>query len=185
MTDNVKLGIGFAVSFVILILVIFVMAVTSSNKVKDVKLEQANQSLAIQTAANDLKLTDETSFTETAQSILDVNVKALGKADVRASEIRNDYKEVDVANVCMPTATSDRLLKYAYDLRASAMYADKSVADSSNTNPPAGACITYKSAAVWINYLLNALETANNDKAGIREQERSRVENYKKATASK
>ena len=185
MSDSMKQVIGAIASVIILLLVALVIWFNGNNNVKEVKLEQAQQSLAIQTAANDLKLTDQTSFTETAQSILDVNVKALGKADVRANEIRDDYKNTDVANQCMPAATSDRLLKYAYNLRAAAMHPDKSVADGSDANPPAGACITYKSAAVWINYLLSALETANNDKAGIREQERSRVENYKKATASK
>lgn len=185
MTDSMKQIIGVVGAIIVLLLVVLVIWFNGNNNVKDVKLEQANQSLAIQTAANDLKLTDQTSFTETAQSILDVNVKALGKADVRANEIRNDYKDSDIANQCMPAATSDRLLKYAYNLRAAAMHPDKPIADGTDANPPAGACITYKSAAVWINYLLSALETANNDKSGIREQERKRVENYKKATASK
>lgn len=185
MTDSIKQLIGVAGAVIILLLVALVIWFNGANNVKDVKVEQAQQSLAIQVAANEVKLTDEISFTDTAQRIMDINVKSLGKADVRANEIRNDYKDVDIANQCMPAATSDRLLKYAYNLRAAAMYPDKPVADSSDANPPAGACITYKSAAVWINYLLNALETANMDKSGIREQERLRIENYKKATASK
>ncbi|WP_421505738.1 hypothetical protein [Erwinia rhapontici] len=66
-----------------------------------------------------------------------------------------------------------RLLDYANSLRASAMHADPSIADSSGSRTAATGTLTYCQAVLWTDRLLAGIDQANSQFASIRDFEQS------------
>ncbi|HDG1683948.1 TPA: hypothetical protein PFE14_004448 [Kluyvera ascorbata] len=91
-------------------------------------------------------------------------------------EYREILRREKTCDLPVPADVAGGLLKYAYRLRASAMHADTGNADTAGDSTAAASTITYCQAVLWINPLLAAIEKANNQMAGIREIENTRVE---------
>lgn len=153
------------------------------GKEKDIAALQTQISTQSQTIA--LQSLDFNRFTQIDQNIASAKLASANESQERENEIRYDFKTVTVRDDCLPSNTTSRLLEYTARLRAATVHPDQPKPDSADTSAFAGSCLTYQNAAVWLERLLQALDSANTDKYGIRQQEASRQENYKNVTGSK
>lgn len=156
--------------------------------------DRQNQQLAITTLEKQVATQSQTialqsldfnRFTQIDQNIQTAKAESENELQERENEIRVDFKTVTVRDDCLPSATTNRLLSYTARLRAATVHPDQPKPDSADTSAFAGSCLTYQNAAVWLDKLLKALDDANTDKYGIRQQEKARQENYKNVTGSK
>ncbi|QCR38966.1 hypothetical protein [Nissabacter sp. SGAir0207] len=82
---------------------------------------------------------------------------------------------VPVCGQLVPAAVSDRLLDYAHRLRAGAVSGAVADADRSRADPAATSALTYCQAVLWIDPLLSTIDKANDQLAGIREEDARRT----------
>lgn len=143
------------------------------------------QKVATQSQTIALQSLDFNRFSQIDQNINTAKAASENESQERENEIRVDFKTVTVRDDCLPSATTDRLLSYTARLRAATVHPDQPKPDSADTSAFAGSCLTYQNAAVWLERLLKALDSANTDKYGIRQQEKARQENYQKVAGSK
>lgn len=100
--------------------------------------------------------------------------------DVSTEETVVEYREIlrreKTCDMPVPDDIAGGLLEYAYRLRASAMHTDTAKSDSTNDGTLTTGTMTYCQAVLWIKPLLNIIEKANNQLAGIRSIETERSE---------
>ncbi len=96
------------------------------------------------------------------------------KTVIEYREILRREKNCDLP---VPADVAGGLLEYAHRLRASAMHPDTGDADTASDSTSAASALTYCQAVLWITPLLAAIEKANNQLAGIRKIEQSRMKN--------
>lgn len=185
MSTRIKLGLVLILAMVLLALSISTVWLYKDRQKKEVEVKQLSQTIATQGQTIALQSLDFNRFSQIDQNIQATKTAAENESQERENEIRTDFKTVTVRDDCLPRATTDRLLEYTARLRAATMHPDQPKPDSADTSAFAGSCLTYQNATVWLERLLKALDQANTDKYGIREQERSRQENYKQVTGSK
>lgn len=115
-------------------------------------------------------------FNEIADRQQQYAVTLTGKAQEKEIEYRTILKSEPTCALPVPAAIAGRLLDYTNRLRASAMHADTSIADSTSPGASAPGTLTYCQAVLWIDPLLTAIDQANSQLAGIREIEQTRKE---------
>lgn len=90
-------------------------------------------------------------------------------------EYREILRREKTCDLLIPADISRRLLDHANRLRASAMHADSSDADTAVDSSSSSGGLTYCQAVLWIAPLLGLAEVGNNQFAGIREIEKTRA----------
>lgn len=99
--------------------------------------------------------------------------------DTSTEETVIEYREIlrreKTCDLPVPADVAGGLLEYANSLRASAMHADSGNTDAAGDSATSTSTLTYCQAVLWIKPLLAAIEKANNQLAGIREIEETRV----------
>ncbi|GKW34897.1 hypothetical protein PEC730217_36770 [Pectobacterium carotovorum subsp. carotovorum] len=111
-------------------------------------------------------------YNEIARQANQYAITIKGKSDEKQIIYRTVIKHHLVSRECVPDDVATGLLDYAHSLRASAMRATASGADTAGSGAAATECrLTYGQAVYWIDPLLAALEQANGQLAGIRETE--------------
>ncbi|MEL4869656.1 hypothetical protein AAEU41_12525 [Pantoea agglomerans] len=89
-------------------------------------------------------------------------------------ENREILRREKTCDLPVPADVAGGLLEYAYHLRASALHADTSIADTTDVSTVTTSRLTYCQAVLWIKPLLAVIEKGNNHLLGIREVERDR-----------
>lgn len=115
-------------------------------------------------------------FNQVAENANRLNSLIDATTEKTVIEYREILRREKTCDLPVPADVAGGLLNYAYRLRASAMHADTGNADTAGDSTAAASAITYCQAVLWINPLLAAIEKANNQLAGIREIENTRVE---------
>ena len=114
-------------------------------------------------------------FNQVAQLAAQANAAADAGTEKTVIEYREILRREKTCDLPVPAAIADGLLSHTYRLRASAMHADTSLADTTDAGTAAVSGLTYCQAVLWIEPLLVELEKGNNNFAGIREIEKTRV----------
>jgi hypothetical protein len=96
-------------------------------------------------------------------------------AEKTVIEYREILRRDKTCDLPVPADIAGGLLDYTNRLRASAMHADSGQPDAASIAPIAASGITYCQAVLWIKPLLAAIDKANNQLAGIRDIEKTRV----------
>ncbi|WP_212768473.1 hypothetical protein [Pectobacterium versatile] len=97
-----------------------------------------------------------------------INIK--GKSDEKQIIYRTVIKHHHASRECVPDDVATGLLDYAHSLRASAMRAAASGADTAGYGAATTTCrLTYGQAVYWIDPLLAVIEQANSRLARISE----------------
>lgn len=185
MTTRIKLALVLLTTLIFLILSTATVWLYKDRQSQKNTINSLQSQLKTQSQTIALQSLDFNRFSQIDQNIQSTKTAAENESQERENEIRTDFKTVTVRDDCLPRATTDRLLEYTARLRAATMHPDQPKPDSADTSAFAGSCLTYQNATVWLERLLKALDQANTDKYGIRQQERSRQENYKQVTGSK
>lgn len=113
-------------------------------------------------------------FNQIAAAVQQYDARITASSQEKQIEYRTILKTEPTCALAVPVAISDRLLKYANSLRASAMHADSRVTDSAGTDTATTGTLTYCQAVLWIDPLLTAIDQANSQLAGIRDIEQTR-----------
>ena len=113
-------------------------------------------------------------FNQTAQTAARANAIVAGKSEKTVIEYREILRREKTCDLPVPAAVAGGLLEYTNRLRASAMHTDSAAADAAGSGPAPTSTLTYCQAVLWIQPLLAAIETANNQLAGIRDIEQQR-----------
>lgn len=115
-------------------------------------------------------------FNQVAENASRMNSLIDAGTEKTVIEYREILRREKTCDLPVPADVAGGLLKYAYRLRASAMHTDTGNADAAGDSTVTASSITYCQAVLWISPLLAAIETANNQLAGIREIENTRAE---------
>ncbi|MFS3509314.1 hypothetical protein [Citrobacter braakii] len=110
-------------------------------------------------------------FNQTAMVAARANAIVAGDSEKTVIEYREILRREKTCDLPVPAAIAGGLLEYANRLRSSAMHPDSVWADSASSSAPPTSTLNYCQAVLWIQPLLAAIETANNQLAGIREIE--------------
>lgn len=115
-------------------------------------------------------------FNQTAANAAHANALTNASSDEAVIEYREILRHEKTCDFAVPVSVARGLLGYANRLRASALGADPSRSDTAGDRTAATGTLTYCQAVLWIQPLLAAVETANNQLAGIREIEQQRAQ---------
>lgn len=114
-------------------------------------------------------------FNQVAENANRLNSLIDAGAEKTVIEYRETLRREKTCDLPVPADVASGLLKYAYRLRASAMHTNSGNADAAGDSAATSSSMTYCQAVLWINPLLAAIEKANNQLAGIREIEVTRI----------
>ena len=115
-------------------------------------------------------------FNQTAANAAHANALTSASSDEAVIEYREILRHEKTCDFAVPVSVARGLLGYANRLRASALGAAPSGSDTAGDRTAATGTLTYCQAVLWIQPLLAAVETANNQLAGIREIEQQRAQ---------
>lgn len=115
-------------------------------------------------------------FNQTAANAAHASALTSASSDEAVIEYREILRHEKTCDFAVPVSVARGLLGYANRLRASALGAAPSGSDTAGDRTAATGTLTYCQAALWIQPLLAAIETANNQLAGIREIEQQRAQ---------
>ena len=90
-------------------------------------------------------------------------------------EYREILRREKTCDLPVPADIASGLLDYTDSIRASAMYSDPGIIDTTSVTTATARRLTYCQAVLWIRPLLAAIATANNQLAGIRQIEKNRA----------
>ncbi|APG16959.1 hypothetical protein A3780_05040 [Kosakonia radicincitans] len=115
-------------------------------------------------------------FNQTAANAAHASALTSASSDEAVIEYREILRHEKTCDFAVPVSVARGLLGYANRLRASALGATPSGSDTAGDRTAATGTLTYCQVALWIQPLLAAVETANNQLAGIREIEQQRAQ---------
>lgn len=115
-------------------------------------------------------------FNQTAAIAEHANALTSTRSNEAVIEYREILRHEKTCDFAVPVSVARGLFGYANRLRASALSADPSRPDTASDRTAATGTLTYCQAVLWIQPLLAAVETANNQLAGIREIEQQRAQ---------
>ncbi len=136
-----------------------------------VTITQKNSDLTLQTTVIAKQSLDFQKFNDIAAAASQNDAKVAATVEVKEIEYRTILRKEPTCALNVPASISDGLYDYANRLRSSAINADPSGTNSTNSNAIATGTLTYCQAVLWITPLLSAIETANNHLAAIRKIE--------------
>ncbi|AIR71462.1 hypothetical protein NM75_09190 [Dickeya fangzhongdai] len=114
-------------------------------------------------------------FNQIAAQASQQAVTITAKSQERQIVYRTIIKTDPAGGRCVPDDVANRLLGYAYSLRASAVHTAAGNTDTTGSGPTTADCrLTYGQAVYWIDPLLSAIEQANGQLAAIREADQAR-----------
>ncbi|WP_314143238.1 hypothetical protein [Buttiauxella noackiae] len=143
-------------------------AVQSDNNV--LRNDNSLQGQVIATQAFNFNL-----FNQVAEHTSSLNSLIDASTENTVIEYREILRREKTCNLPVPADVAGGLLEYTNSLRASAMHTDSGNADAAGSSSTSSSRLTYCQAVLWIKPLLAAIEKANNQLAGIREIERTRI----------
>lgn len=112
-----------------------------------------------------------------ADNTLSYQIGVAAKSEEAQIEIRTIIKREPASVQCIDSGVAERLLKYTYSLRASAMSTAAGKLGSADTATTATACrLTYAQAVYWITPLLETIDKLNSQLVGIQKADASRVQ---------
>nr|WP_079518318.1 hypothetical protein [Kosakonia radicincitans] len=115
-------------------------------------------------------------FNQTAANAAHASALTSASSDEAVIEYREILRHEKTCDFAVPVSVARGLLGYANRLRASALGAAPAGPDTASDRTAAPGTLTYCQAVLWIQPLLAAVETANNQLAGIREIEQQRAQ---------
>lgn len=115
-------------------------------------------------------------FNQTTAIAEHANALTRASSDEVVIKYREILRHEKTCDFAVPVSVAHGLFGYANRLRASALSADPSRPDTASDRTAATGTLTYCQAVLWIQPLLAAVETANNQLAGIREIEQQRAQ---------
>lgn len=115
-------------------------------------------------------------FNQTAANAAHASALTNASSDEAVIEYREILRHEKTCDFAVPDSVARGLLGYANRLRASALGADPAGPYTAGDRTAATGTLTYCQAVLWIQPLLAAVETANNQLAGIREIEQQRAQ---------
>lgn len=145
---------------------------TSENDNRVLRSDNALQATVITTQAFNFNR-----FNLVAENVNRLNSLTDAVTEKTVIEYREILRREKTCDLPVPADVAGGLLNYANRIRASAMHSDSWNADAASDNTAATGTITYCQVVLWINPLLAAIEKANNQLAGIRKIEQSRMNN--------
>lgn len=144
-------------------------AITAQDSVKQLQSETSSQAAIISSQAFSFQHANEI-----ASTARQYTTTITGNAQEKEIEYRTILKSQPTCGLAIPADVAGRLLDYTSRLRTGAMHPDTSQPDGSGSGTSAAGTLTYCQAALWIDPLLTAIDTANNQLAAIRKIEASR-----------
>lgn len=144
-------------------------AATAESVNRVLKSDNALQGQVIATQAFNINR-----FNKTAETAARANAIVAGNSETTVIKYREILRRDKTCDLPVPDDISGGLLEYTNRLRAGAMHADSAGADSADRGATPTSTLTYCQAVLWIQPLLAAIETANNQLAGIRDIEQLR-----------
>lgn len=152
-------------------------AATAESESRVLKSDNALQGQVIATQAFNINR-----FNQTAMVAARANAIVAGDSEKTVIEYREILRREKTCDLPVPPAIAGGLLQYANRLRASAMHPDSVGADSAGSAAAPNSTLNYCQAVLWIQPLLAAIETANNQLAGIRDIETQRKQPIQKVS---
>lgn len=144
-------------------------AATAESENRVLKSDNALQGQVIATQAFNINR-----FNKTAETAARANAIVAGNSETTVIKYREILRRDKTCDLPVPDDIAGGLLEYTNRLRAGAMHADSTRADSADSGATPTSTLTYCQAVLWIQPLLAAIETANNQLAGIRDIEQQR-----------
>ena len=114
-------------------------------------------------------------FNQVAENASRLNSLIDAGTEKTVIEYRETLRREKTCDLPVPANVAGGLLNYANRLRTSAMHTNSGNADTAGDSAATSSSMTYCQAVLWINPLLAAIEKANNQLAGIREIEVTRI----------
>lgn len=146
-------------------------AATAESENRILKSDNALQGQVIATQAFNINR-----FNKTAETAARANAIVAGNSETTVIKYREILRRDKTCDLPVPDDIAGGLLEYTNRLRAGAMHADSTGADSADSGTTSPGELTYCQSVLWILPLLAAIETANNQLSAIRSIEISRLE---------
>ncbi|GAA0472904.1 MULTISPECIES: hypothetical protein [Tatumella] len=110
-----------------------------------------------------------------SQQVLAANTRSREQTEEKLNEYRKILRNRQSCNQPVPDDIAQRLYRYAQSLRTRAMYTAAGSTATAGSRAITPGQLTYCQAVLWIDPLLHALETANNQLIAISGIEQSRA----------
>lgn len=145
-------------------------AITAEGKVSQLQTDNTLQAGTIAAQAFSFE-----AFNQLSADNEQYEAKVTGNSEENVIEYRTILKKVPVCSQLVPASISERLLDYTHRLRTGAMPGTVSNADSTGDGPASASELTYCQAVLWIDPLLTAIDKANSQLSGIRQEDAQRT----------
>lgn len=145
-------------------------AATAESENRVLKSDNALQGQVIATQAFNINR-----FNKTAETAARANAIVAGNSETTVIKYREILRRDKTCDLPVPDDIAGGLLEYTHRLRAGAMHANPSGADSAYGSATSTRGLTYCQAVLWIEPLLATIEQGNINLEGIRYIEQQRI----------
>lgn len=145
-------------------------AATAESENRVLKSDNALQGQVIATQAFNINR-----FNKTAETAARANAIVAGNSETTVIKYREILRRDKTCDLPVPDDVAGGLLQFANRLRAGAMHANPSGADSADGSATSTRGLTYCQAVLWIEPLLATIEQGNKNLEGIRYIEQQRI----------